>query len=129
MNYIINFFNFKGTINGTTYFLRNMLAAILGFLAGYTLGYGFVHNMMGLVVLGMVIGAIALTYQYSSLNKRVTALFPEYGISLTIAIGLLQLIAQFVKEYEEINAVMTLGLAIIALILIFKNSNIEKHEG
>ena len=106
-----------------------MLAAILGFLAGYTLGYGFVHNIMGLVVLGMVIGAIALTYQYSSLNKRVTALFPEYGISLTIAIGLLQLIAQFVKEYEEINAVMTLGLAIIALILIFKNSNIEKHEG
>jgi hypothetical protein len=59
----------------------------------------------------------------------VTALFPEYGIPLTIGIGLLQLIAQFVKEYEEVNAIMTIGLAIIALILIFKNSNIEKHEG
>jgi hypothetical protein len=129
MNYIINFFNFKGTINGTTYFLRNMLAAALGFFAGYTLGYGFVHNMMGLVVLGMVVGAIALTYQYSSLYKRVTALFPEYGIPFTIGIGLLQLIAQFVKEYEDINVIMTLVLAIIALILIFKNSNIEKHEG
>ena len=34
------YIEFTGTINGTTYFLRNLLCALLGFFVGYGIGYG-----------------------------------------------------------------------------------------
>jgi hypothetical protein len=100
MNYILKFFNFKDTINGTTYFLRNLLVV-----------------------------AIALAFQYSSLFKRMKSLFPENTVLYTVVVALTQLLAQMVKPYEYLNITVTICLVIVAFILIFKNSGIEKHEG
>ena len=127
MNYILKFFNFKDTINGTTYFLRNLLASAIAFLGGFSLGWGIVNQNYGLVSLGAVIVAIALAFQYSSLFKRMKSLFPENTVSYTIVVALLQLLAQMVKPYEYLNVPVTISLVIIAFILIFKNSGIEKH--
>lgn len=129
MNYILKFFNFKDTINGTTYFLRNLLASAIAFLGGFSLGWGIANQNYGLVSLGAVIVAIALAFQYSSLFKRMKSLFPENTVSYTIVVALLQLLAQMVKPYEYLNVAVTISLVIIAFILIFKNSGIEKHEG
>ena len=129
MNYILKFFNFKDTINGTTYFLRNLLASAIAFLGGFSLGLGIANQNYGLVSLGAVIVAIALAFQYSSLFKRMKSLFPENTVSYTIVVALLQLLAQMVKPYEYLNVAVTISLVIIAFILIFKNSGIEKHEG
>jgi phosphatidylserine synthase len=79
--------------------------------------------------LGAVVVAIALAFQYSSLFKRMKSLFPENTVVLTIVVALLQLLAQMVKPYEYLNISVTISLVIIAFILIFKNSGIEKHEG
>ena len=129
MNYILKFFNFKDTINGTTYFLRNLLASAIAFLGGFSLGWGIANHNYGLVSLGAVIVAIALAFQYSSLFKRMKSLFPENTVTYTIVVALLQLLAQMVKPYEYLNVAVTISLVIIAFILIFKNSGIEKHEG
>lgn len=129
MNYIIKFFNFKDTINGTTYFLRNLLASAIAFLGGFSLGWGIANQNYGLVSLGAVVVAIALAFQYSSLFKRMKSLFPENTVVLTVVVALLQLLAQMVKPYEYLNISVTISLVIIAFILIFKNSGIEKHEG
>jgi urea transporter len=129
MNYILKFFNFKDTINGTTYFLRNLLASAIAFLGGFSLGWGIANQNYGLVSLGAVVVAIALAFQYSSLFKRMKSLFPENTVVLTVVVALLQLLAQMVKPYEYLNISVTISLVIIAFILIFKNSGIEKHEG
>ncbi len=129
MNYILKFFNFKDTINGTTYFLRNLLASAIAFLGGFSLGWGIANQNYGLVSLGAVVVAIALAFQYSSLYKRMKSLFPENTVVLTVVVALLQLLAQMVKPYEYLNISVTISLVIIAFILIFKNSGIEKHEG
>ena len=129
MNYILKFFNFKDTINGTTYFLRNLLASAIAYVGGFTLGLGLLHKNYGLFSLGAVIVAIALAFQYSSLFKRMKSLIPENTLVYTVVVALLQLIAQMVKPYEYLNITVTISLVIIGLILIFKNSGIEKHEG
>ena len=129
MNYILKFFNFKDTINGTTYFLRNLLASAIAYLGGFSLGWGIANQNYGLVSLGAVVVAIALAFQYSSLFKRMKSLFPENTVVLTVVVALLQLLAQMVKPYEYLNISVTISLVIIAFILIFKNSGIEKHEG
>ena len=121
--------NFKDTINGTTYFLRNLLASAIAFLGGFSLGWGIANQNYGLVSLGAVVVAIALAFQYSSLFKRMKSLFPENTVVLTVVVALLQLLAQMVKPYEYLNISVTISLVIIAFILIFKNSGIEKHEG
>jgi urea transporter len=129
MNYILKFFNFKDTINGTTYFLRNLLASAIAFLGGFSLGWGIANQNYGLVSLGAVVVAIALAFQYSSLFKRMKSLFPENTVLYTVVVALTQLLAQMVKPYEYLNITVTICLVIVAFILIFKNSGIEKHEG
>jgi urea transporter len=129
MNYILKFFNFKDTINGTTYFLRNLLASAIAYVGGFTLGWGLLHKNYGLFSLGAVIVAIALAFQYSALFKRMKSLFPENTVVYTVVVALLQLVAQMVKPYEYLNITVTISLVMIGLILIFKNSGIEKHEG
>jgi predicted tellurium resistance membrane protein TerC len=57
------------------------------------------------------------------------SLFPENTVVYTVVVALLQLIAQMVKPYEYLNITVTISLVMIGLILIFKNSGIEKHEG
>jgi urea transporter len=129
MNYILKFFNFKDTINGTTYFLRNLLASAIAYLGGFSLGWGIANQNYGLVSLGAVVVAIALAFQYSSLFKRMKSLFPENTVLYTVVVALTQLLAQMVKPYEYLNITVTICLVIVAFILIFKNSGIEKHEG
>jgi uncharacterized membrane protein YhaH (DUF805 family) len=122
------YFDFSGTITGTTYFFRNLLSGIVGFIGGYTIGSGITEENYGLLALGLVIVSPAIAFQVSTVYKRIKALFPNNVMEYTITFVVLSVLSQFTKggEYESL---MTLVVLVVGCILIFKNSKIETHNG
>ena len=122
------YFEFSGTISGTNYFLRNLLASTIAFIGGYSLGYGLGSNQMGLLSMGIVIATTALFYGFATIYKRMTALFGDRANIYSIGLISLQVITQFIPE-GPLKGLVSLVLIVIGCVLIFKNSNIENHEG
>ena len=122
------YFDFSGTISGTTYFFRNLLSGILGFIGGYLIGMGVISTNYGLMTLGLLIVAPAIAFQLSTVWKRLVALFPNNVKEFFITFLVLSVVSQFSKE-STYQPLMTLVTLIIGLILIFKNSKIENHNG
>ena len=58
-----------------------------------------------------------------------TALFPSDAKMYTAGLITLQLIQSAMSEDNPFRALLTIVLLVFAGILIFKNSNIENHEG
>ena len=123
------YFEFTGTISGLNYFLRNLALAALGFGVGYGMGYSFVMSNMGLVMVFVALFAPLMWLQVSTIYKRMTALFPSDAKMYTGGLVTLQLIQTAMSEGNPFKVFLTLVLLIFAGILIFKNSNIENHEG
>ena len=128
MEKIKKFFEFSGTISGLDYFLRILLASVIAYLGGFTLGYGIGTNNMGLLTLGLVILAPTFWFNFTTIYKRCNALFGENATVYTISLIALQVLNQFVEK-ETVGKVGGLVLLIIGCILIFKNSKIESHNG
>lgn len=122
------YFDFSGTINGTTYFLRNVLSGILGFIGGYLIGTGIYEEDYGLMTLGLAITSPAIAYQMSTVYKRMTALFPDNALVYTILFGVISIGSQFISG-EDIKPLVSLIMVVLGCILIFKNSKIENHNG
>jgi uncharacterized membrane protein YhaH (DUF805 family) len=122
------YFDFSGTINGTTYFFRNLLSGIIGFIGGFIVGSGFPTNNLGLMTLGFLIVTPAIAFQLSTVWKRITALFPNNVKEFFITFLVVSVVSQF-SQGSDYQPLMTLVLFIIACILIFKNSKIETHNG
>jgi uncharacterized membrane protein YhaH (DUF805 family) len=122
------YFDFSGTINGTTYFLRNALSGIIGFIGGYLIGLGIYDEDYGLISLGLVVAAPAIAFQVSTVYKRIKALFPDNVMELTVSFVVVSVLSQFAKG-GDFQPLMTLVIFVIACILIFKNSKIETHNG
>ena len=122
------YFDFSGTINGTTYFLRNLLSGIVGFIGGYFVGIGVYEGEYGLAALGLAIVSPAIAYQMSTVYKRMNALFPENALPYTIIFGVISIGSQFVNG-EDIKPLVSLIIVVLGCILIFKNSKIETHNG
>ena len=122
------YFDFSGTISGTTYFFRNLLAGILQFIGGYMVGVGFGTGNLGIGAIGFLIVSPAIALQLSTIWKRLTALFPNNVKEFFITFLVVSIVSQFSKE-STYQPLMTLVILIIGLILIFKSSNIEKHNG
>lgn len=122
MSDIKKYFEFSGTINGTNYFLRNLLAVIIAVIGGFSLGWGIGTETMFFTLLGLIILAPILWFNICTIYKRSTALFPEYATAITIGMVLLQLL-------DSLSPIFTLVGFVIGLTLIFKNSNIEDHNG
>jgi len=122
MSDIKKYFEFNGTISGTNYFLRNLLAVFFAFIGGFSLGWGIGTGTMFFTILGLIVLVPSLWFNICTIYKRSKALFPEYATIITVGMVLLQLL-------ESISPIITLSGIVIGLILIFKNSNIEDHNG
>jgi hypothetical protein len=128
MNTMTKYFEFSGTINGLNYFLRNLLATIVAMFGGFVLGFGLGSNQMGLVSLGLVILVPALILSFATIYKRMKALFGDNAGEYSTGLIMIQILTQFIPE-GPFKTLASLVLLIFGLILIFKNSGIENHEG
>lgn len=123
------YFEFSGTISGLNYFLRNLVLVLLGFGVGYGIGYSFGMGETGLVMVFVALFAPVMWLQIATIYKRMTALFPSDAVMYTGGLVTLQLIQSAMSQDNPFRVILTLVLLIFAGILIFKNSNIENHEG
>lgn len=128
MEKVKKYFQFSGTINGLNYFLRNMLSYVVAFVGGLILGLGLGKGNMGMTTLGILVVVPAVVFGFATLYKRMFALFQEDATSYTIGLVLIQLISQFMSE-GPFKSLAVLMLVIFSLILLFKNSGIENHNG
>ena len=123
------YFEFKGTISGLNYFLRNLVLGLLGFGVGFGIGYSIATGEMGLVIVFASLFAPVMWLQVSTIYKRMLALFPKDAPIYTGGLVTLQLIHTAMSVDSPLKSILMLVLLIFGCILIFKNSNIENHEG
>ena len=127
MEKLKKYFDFSGTISGSTYLLRNIIASVGAFLGGFLLGYGIVQST-GIIMLGLLVLAPACWLSATNIYKRFNALYPRNAKEYTTGLIFLQILSGFGKDQLWGNLI-SLVLIVIACILIFRNSNIENHEG
>lgn len=134
MNNLKKYFQFSGTINGTNYFLRQLVATIIAFFGGLSIGFG-VAGMQHttafsvFVILGIIVSASGIWVSLANMYKRFTAFYPNQAGVYTVSLFSLQTISTMFEEGDNIGLVVKLVLAFIGLYLIFANSKIENHEG
>jgi len=122
------YFEFSGTISGVNYFLRQLLTSSIAFIGGFTLGYGIGIDSLGLITLGLLLLSPAVWMSFATVYKRCEALFPGQASAYTGGLVALQILAQFGNETTW-GGLVSLVLLGFGLYLIFKNSNIEGHNG
>lgn len=121
------YFDFSGTISGSTYLLRNIIASVAAFLGGVLIGYGLVQST-GIIMLGLLVLAPAFWLSITNIYKRFNALYPRNANEYTAGLIFLQILSGFGKD-QLWGTLISLVLIVIACILIFRNSNIDNHEG
>lgn len=126
---IKKYLQFKGTLNGLNYFLRNLLSVVLAFLCGYAISYGDLVDSHSLVIISFLFLGLTLWFSFATLWKRVNALFPKNATLFTTGLIFIQLAPQFLPQESDIKPILSLFLFIASLILIFKNSEINNHNG
>ena len=134
MNKHKKIFQFSGTINGTNYFLRQLLATVLAFIGGFSIGIGiagmeYTTAMSILLFLGIVLAAAGIWISLATMYKRFEALHPKQSGVYTVSLFSLQTVSTMFGKGETIGNFVKLVLGFIGLYLIFANSNIENHEG
>ena len=107
------YFDFNGTINGTNYFLRNLLLAIPAVFANAFVTSGSYEGTGAAAVLIVLFAFLLIlaAFSLSTLNKRLNALMPDNKI-----LGWVLCFLPFVSW-------------IMSLYLLFANSKIEEHNG
>lgn len=123
------YFEFSGTISGTNYFLRNLLSYIIAFVGGIIIGIGVSQGMGPVVLYGFLLVIPALWIQFATIYKRMNSLYPSNAKFYSSSLVAFQILAQIFKEHELIGSLMTLGLIVVGVILIFSDSNIQNHQG
>lgn len=107
------FLDFAGTIDGTTYFLRGLVATLFSIVGIIGFDYFGAHPVadviVGITALASFIGAVVLNF--STINKRLNALLPDQ------------------KTLGWILCFIPYVSFIMSLYLIFANSKIENHDG
>lgn len=134
MNKLKKYFQFSGTINGTNYFLRQLLAAVVAFIGGFSIGVGVVgmqHTtaMSVLLLLGIIVSAAGIWISLATIYKRFEALHPKQAGVYTVSLFSLQTVSTMFSDGDTIGLVIKVVLALVGLYLIFANSKIENHEG
>lgn len=129
MNEIKKYFQFTGTISGTNYFLRNLLSYIIAFVGGILIGIGVAQGMGPVVLYGFLLVIPAVWIQFATIYKRMNSLYPSNAKFYSSSLVAFQILAQIFKEHELIGSLMTLGLIVVGVILIFSDSNIQNHQG
>ena len=116
------YFQFSGTISGTNYFLRNMLATFIAFGGGWMIGYGIGSETNFMLMIGLLVLVPAFWFNICTIFKRSNALFPEQAVWITIGMIAFQVLG-------EVNQIFSIFPFVMGLILLFKNSTIEEHNG
>jgi len=129
MNNYKKYFEFKGTINGTNYVLRNILSSTVAFIAGYLLGIGIGMDEPLLKFLAVILFLPALYFNFCTIYKRILAVIGNNAGLLTGLVAVGNLFPVLVGAQEPVSVLTKLVLLVFGLFLIFKNSNIENHEG
>lgn len=129
MNKLKKYFQFSGTINGTNYFLRQILAAIIAFIGGTFIGVGIGQVLSILLILGIIVAGGAIWFSLVTMYKRFSSLHPQQASVLTISLFSLQTLSTVFDHTNSFGLVLKLLLVSIGLYLIFANSNIINHEG
>ena len=128
MEKIKKYFEFTGTINGTNYFLRNLISTLIAFFAGFMVGYGVGGEQTGLITLGFLIMAPTLWFSVATIYKRANALFSGNATAWTVGVLIIQVLSQVFKG-EPSGDFLKMITLIIGIIFIFSNSKLENHEG
>ena len=107
------YFDFNGTINGTNYFLRNLLLAIPAVFANAFITSGSYEGSGAALVLIVLFAFLFLlaAFSFSTINKRLNALMPDN------------------KVLGWVLCFIPVVSSIMSFYLIFANSKIEKHNG
>ena len=129
MNSYKKYFEFKGTIDGSDYFLRNLLAGFVAFTGGYLIGLGIGTGEPILKFLGFILVLPAIYFNACTIYKRISAVIGENAGFLTGLVFLGNLLPTMIGNQHPVSVFSKLILLIFGLFLIFKNSNIENHEG
>ena len=129
MEKIKKYFEFSGTISGGHYFLRTLLSTIMSYIGGFVIGYGIGSNNVGLIAVGLVVVAPAVVFSFATIYKRCKALFGTDATLYTLGLIIAQVSYTFLSKDQSFGPILQLGLFVFGLVLIFKNSNIQNHEG
>jgi len=86
------------------------------------IGYGLATEATYLFMLGLLLLLPTIWFNICTIFKRSNALFPQQAIWITVGMITFQVLG-------EINELFSIVPLIMGLILLFKNSNIETHEG
>jgi Ca2+/Na+ antiporter len=129
MNKLKKYFQFSGTINGTNYFLRQLLAAITAFIGGTLIGVGIGQVLSILLILGIIVAGGAIWFSLVTMYKRFSSLHPQQASVLTVSLFSLQTLSTMFDQTNSFGLVLKLLLVFIGLYLIFVNSNLKNHEG
>ena len=125
---IKKYLEFKGTISGGDYIVRNLIASGIAFASGFSIGYGIGIDDSLLVILGIVILLPTLWFSIATIYKRINAFYPEHATPLTTLLAISQIASEFGKG-QTWATLLSIIIIITGFVLIFANSNIENHEG
>ena len=129
MNKIKKYFEFTNTINGTSYFLRTLLAGFLATLSGGLLGFSIANRELPMITMSILVIVPIIWFSFTTIYKRMNALHPKYATVMTVGLLALQVSSSFFHNEEPTLSFIKFGLVGILLYLVFSNSNIENHEG
>ena len=130
MDTLKKYFKFSGTINGTSYFLRQLLSTFIAYIGGLGIGLGVASGMFAITFFAIPLVTLAIWLSLSTMYKRFEALFPKQAGIYTISLFSAQTLLTFLKkDLGSISDLVKISLVLILLYLVFSNSNIENHEG
>lgn len=124
-----NLFMFSGTISGLTYFLRSFGFTVMVYFFSFLLGYAIGSDNVGWASVALVGLAPSLYVYTTTVWKRCNALFNDRATLVTVLFFMAQLASGFLVIGSQLYVILMLGLFIFQLIMWFKNSNIEEHNG
>ena len=127
INNIKKYMEFKGTISGSSYILRNILTSVCAFISGFIILFSNSENLF-LIILGLLIFIPTLWFSIATIYKRINAFYPEHVVLFTTILSVTQVLSELGKD-QIWGTILTIIQIIIGLFLVFSNSNIENHEG
>lgn len=122
------YFQFSGTISGTSYFLRNIFAFFISLPISNGIAVSATaENWIPVFILFLFYLPI-LWFSVATITKRVRAVFPGQEVPITAIMILISVWSQLMEPSTFAN-ILSLSLFILGMVLIFKNSGISEHLG